>query len=340
MRLPHLVPVNRPEVERLLVSLVLLAGVCVFGIVGYVFIEGQTPLEALFMTVITISTVGYREVFPLSPSGQMFTVGLIVLGISVGAYAVATVSAFLIEGAVRDIYRRRRMEKAIAGLQDHIVVCGFGRLGREAVYELDRMAVPFVVIESNPDAVAELQTAGILHLQEDATTDAGLEAAGIERARGLISALASDADNLYVTLSARGLNPKLFIVARAEAQPAEAKLLRAGANRVVPLFRIGGRRMADWLVRPETVELFNLMVKDHTVQLTIAELELKPGSVLDGKTLRDTDLRSQTGALVVGVKTKDGRFRLAPPADMVLHAGDAIVVMGERPSVDKLRETV
>ena len=315
----------RSSIRNALAALAVLLGV---GVAGYMLIEGAAFLDALFMTVTTLSTVGYREIVPLGRAGQVFTIVLIVCGLGVVFYSASLIAGDVIEGRLQLLLGRRRVSRQIERLSDHYVVCGYGRMGRIVCKELAAKPVPFVVVERAPDALANLEGDQHLYVAGDATEDDALIAAGIQRARGLVSALSNDADNVYTVLTARQLNPALLIVARAEDERSERKLLQAGATRVVSPYVIGGSRMAGALLRPAVLDIIDLATHYRSMELKIEELQVPPDGLGADGTLRDVVLREQ-GLIVIAVKKADGEMLFHPELDVHVAAGDRLVVMGQ-----------
>jgi voltage-gated potassium channel len=309
----------------------------VVGTFGYRFLEDMSILDALYMTVITLSTVGFGEVRPLSPPGRLFTIGLILFGVSAVAWAVSSMIEEFFGEQLRYTFWRRRMERVIDQLSHHYIICGYGRMGQQIGLELTRRGLAFVVIEQDAEIVEVLQVQGILHVHGDATSDHTLLAARVDRARGLATALSGDADNALVVISAKGLNPQLQVVARASNQETEEKLLRAGADRVVTPYTIGGQRMALSMLQPAVSEFLNSVVFDAEKHTELGELRVREASGLVGKTLRDSRLREQWGAIVVAVKKAEGELILGPTADTVLHAGDLIILVADAQCLRELQ---
>ncbi len=324
--------------KRVWLSLGFLFFLACFGTAGYVLIEGWAVGDALYMTIITISTVGFGEVAELTPAGQRFTILLILLGIATVGYGLSNLAAFIVEGEFSVLFRWRRMARDIANLRDHIIICGYGDEGQHAGEELARSRVPFLVVERAPELCARLSEEGHLVVHGDATEDEVLERAGVRRARGLIAALPGDADNVFVTLTARGINPKLHIIARANDDASAAKLYRAGADHVISSAKIGGRRMASALLRPKVVNFLDVIMRDHELALRLEEVDIDEGSALAGKSIRDLHIRGRTGALVVGYQAPGQAVVINPPAETVLKPGDVLIVMGTEAQLEKLLE--
>jgi voltage-gated potassium channel len=309
------------------------------GTFGYRLLEDMTLLDALYMTVITLSTVGFGEVHPLSPVGRLFTIGLILFGVSTVAWAASSMVEVFFSEQLRHAFWRHRMEHMIDRLSNHYIICGYGRMGRQIGAELTRRGLVFVVIERNTDVVEGLRAENILHIQGDATSDHTLRAAGVDRARGLATALTGDADNALVVISSKGLNPKVQVVARASNGETEEKLLRAGADRVVTPYTIGGQRMALSMLQPAVNEFLNSVVFDAEKHTELGELEVRETSGFVGRTFRDSRLRERWGAIVVAVKKTEGDLVLSPSADTLLHPGDRIILVANSRSLRELQQT-
>ncbi|RMF56654.1 MAG: potassium channel protein [Calditrichaeota bacterium] len=327
----HLTPFKRILVAGGLFFLVL-----VVGSAGYMLIEGWAPLESLYMTVITLSTVGFQEVRPLSGAGRLFTSALIIMGIGTVGYGFGHIAAFFVEGELRNVFRIRRMEKIIGSLRNHIIICGYGVEGRHAGEELQRSGVPFVVIEKDTELAEKLREEGRIVIPGDATHDDVLSSAGVAVAKGLIAALSDDAENVFVTLTARGFNPDLMIVARASDEKSVAKLFRAGASKVISSAEIGGRRMASMLLRPQVVNFLDVIMSDPELALRLEEIDIEQGSALVGRSIRDLEIRGRTGAMVIAYHREGQPIHVNPPPDSVLQAGDVLIVMGTDSQVAQL----
>ena len=320
-------PSARPA--PLLTAGIALVALCGVGTAGYMTISGLGFTDALYMTVITLTTVGYREVGELGPGGQYFTMALLVSGFGLVIYSGTLLARDLIEGELQRGFGRRRVQRSIAKANGHIVVCGYGRMGRMVCRELLAKPTEFVVVDRDAETLRLAEADGHLCIAGDATEDAVLEAAGIQRARGLVAALSTDADNVYVVLSARELNPGLVIVARAEDDRSERKLLHAGATRVVSPYAIGGHRMAHALLRPTVLDVIDLATHSHGLELQIEEVEVSPGSFCDGVTLQASGLRESAGLIVIAVRKADAETAFNPTADTHIEAGDRLVLMGQ-----------
>jgi voltage-gated potassium channel len=310
------------------------------GTAGYRLIEGPewSVLDALYMTATTLTTVGFREVHPLSPAGQVFTIILCMTGIFTLFFVAGEFIRAVVTGEVQRAVGRQRMERNLSGLRDHFIVCGYGRMGQLVCQEFAAHKLPYVVVEQDEERLEALQAAGGLYVHGDATSDAVLRQAGIDRAQALVTVVASDADNLYITLSARLLNDKLFIVARADDRAADAKLRRAGANHVVSPYVIGGFRIAQAAIRPAVVDFIELATRTDYLEMQIEEVALQPGSPLVGQTLAERHFHQELGVIVVAIKTPDGKMVANPAGDTTLAADSTLIALGHRQQLDKLEQ--
>lgn len=324
------------DYSKLKLSLFFLFATIAFGTVGYVVFEGMPPFEAFYMTLITISTVGFSEIKPLSHIGRVITIIIIILGISLLTYTLGQVARIFIEGELRKVLGRRKLEKQIAALKNHYIICGYGRIGSIIVKELMAANIPLVVIDQNPESIAELEAGKILYLNMDATSDAALIAAGLHRANGLVTAVSSDADNVFIALSAKGLRPDIFILARASDVKNESKLLRAGASRVVCPYQMGGRRMAEILHKPTVVDFLDQTMVHNELGLQMEEAVIPEHSPLTGKTVISSNLRQEFGVIIVAIKRKSGNMVFNPGPNETFNAGDVIVVLGKKAEVRRM----
>ena len=316
-------------------SAVALSVVVAVGVVGFMTIVGMGFVDALYMTVTTISTVGFREVVPLGTAGQLFTIALIISGVGIVFYSASLVARDLIEGELRRGFGRRKVQRQIAQMSGHVIVCGFGRMGRSVCKELAVKPAAFVVIDRDPEALRLAESESYPCVEGDANEDAVLQTAGIERAHGLVAALSKDADNVYAVLTARELNPALRIVARAEDERSERKLLHAGANRVVLPYAISGHRMAHALLRPAVLDVIDLATHYRSLELQIEEVAVPADSFCAGSTVQESGVREHLGLIVIAIKKPDDTMLFNPTAEARIAAGDRLVLMGP---VDNLRE--
>jgi len=330
--------IHMVEFKKLRIAFALLASTIVFGTTGYMVVEGMSPFDSLYQTIITISTVGYQEVKPLSTAGRVVTMVLISTGITVGAYTIGTVLRLFIEGEFQRTFGRRKVEKRIAGLKNHYIICGFGRIGSLVCREFRENNLPFVVIDRDPAAVRDLEGENFLFLQLDATSEEALEAAGIARAKGLITAVRSDADNVFITLTAKGIRPDIFVLARASDEKSESKLKRAGATRVVSPYLIGGRRMAQVILKPTVIEFIDIAMMAKNLGLVMEEARVRDGSDLAGKNLIESNLRRDFGVIIVAIQKHGGEMIFNPTPEVRLEENDVIVVLGQKTDVTRMNK--
>src|SRR5215510_11506958 len=318
----------------------LFVAVSAVGVIGYRVLEGYTWLEALYMTVITLSTVGFGEVRPLHPVGRIFTVLLLAAGLGVVFYTMITVTEKVVEGEFQQFFGRRRMQKRIGVLSNHYLVCGFGRIGEVVCRELASKPVPFVVIEQLEERIREAEANQYLILQGDATEEKTLLAAGVQQAQGLFAALATDAGNVFVTLTAKELNPTLFVVARAENERSERTLLRAGADKVISPYAMGGHRMAQAALRPAVVDIIELATHHQSLELQLEEISVPASSRCQGKTLREAELCEQPDIIVVAIKRASGKTLFNPTPGERLEIGDSLIALAEAPQLKEIERRI
>ena len=319
--------------RQFVLSLVFIVVVIMAGTVGYMIIEHWSFLDAVYMTVTTITTVGFSEVHPLSSTGRVFTTFLIVVGVGTILYTFNNAARIVIEGEIQVIFGRRKVEKKIRELKDHYIVCGYGRMGMVICKELKAKRAKFVVIEKATQPSDSLD-ADLLIVRGDATKDEVLKEAGIERAKGLISVLPTDAENLYVVLSAKVLNPDLNIVARAGEEGSEEKLVRAGADRVVSPYHIGGLRIAHTMLKPSVVDFIEFATRSGNIDLQMEEIYVKEGAGISGTTLDQCGIGRELGIIIVAIKRTGGEMQFNPTFRTVIGPGDVLIALGEK---DKLR---
>ncbi|RMI25482.1 MAG: potassium channel protein [Calditrichaeota bacterium] len=320
-------------VRQIRTALLILALVILAGTTGYMLIEGWAFLESFYMTIISITTTGFAEVRPLSPAGRLFTVGVIIAGFSTIAYIGGRAAQLLIESR---IFWRRRVNRKIGELQGHYIVCGFGRLGKQIAEELHALNQPFVVIEKDPARIDDIAAAGYLFINGDATQDEVLQTAGIDRAAGLIAVLPSDADNVFATLSAKVLNPRVFVVSRAIEDGTEIKLMRAGADRIVNPYEIGASRMVHMLVRPAVVDFMDIVYHKKGVDLHLEEIAVNENSPLIHKSLAESSIRQTLNIIIVAIFRQDGRFIYNPTSTEKILPGDRLIAIGASDSLASL----
>jgi voltage-gated potassium channel len=325
--------------RRVVLLLLVPLALVVAGTLGYYFLEPSYSLfDAFYMTVITLTTVGYEEVHPLGPRGRWFTILLLLGGVFAFFYTATELLRAVVGGELQGFLGRQRMERSLAALDRHLIVCGYGRMGRHICQEFSRQRLPFVIIDRKEEALRDFHLPHGIPLVGEATADEVLRRAGVERARALVTVAASDADNLFITMSARLLNERLFIVARAEGEQAEPKLLRAGANRVVAPYAIGGAKVAQAVLRPAVVDFIELATRTEHIDLQLEETLLQPGCRLAGQDLRASRLRQDLGVIVVAIKKANGHLVSNPTGDEVMEAGDTLIALGNRQSLDGVED--
>jgi voltage-gated potassium channel len=316
----------KPETQ-LSLALAAIVGVIVIGTGGYMAIEGWGLLDATYMTIISLSTVGFEEVHPLSQQGKFFTIALILGGVATVTGTLTIGTQILLAGQLQKVMGRKKLEKEIKKLKNHYIICGHGRMGKIICHEFARKPVPFLVIEEDLDVFKKIPNS-VLAIQGNASEESVLLEAGIKRALGLVSVASSDADNVYITLTAIGLRPDLYIVARAGEAGSEQKLLRAGASKVVSPYTIGGTGIANAILRPAVVDFIELVTKREHLELQMEEVLIGKGSSLAGKSILESGLRQRLGIIVVAVKKKDGLMEFNPSSSTGIEAGDRLIVLG------------
>lgn len=305
----------------------LLAVVIAVGIAGYMVIDGWSLFDSFYMTIITISTVGYTEIHPQSTAGRAFTSVLIVFGVGTMLFGFGVFAETLAENSFGIFRRQRQMERRLKELRDHFIVCGYGRIGTEIVIEFEEHHVPYVIIERTDEALDRLHKEEKLHVEGDAASEEMLKSAGIERARGLISAVDSDERAVYITLAARALNPKLYIISRAGHPESVRRLELAGADRVISPYRMAGHLMAELAVRPALVDVLDTLHHGES-EIGVEELLISPKTRIVGKTLADSGLLEPNGAKLLAVRRRDGSLHVNPSADLPLQEGDLVIALG------------
>jgi voltage-gated potassium channel len=322
------------RVQSAVLALVIITAV---GVLGYMVFEGWRFTDALYMTVITLTTVGYREVHVLDASGQLWTMLLLITGVGTLFYAAVSSVELVVEGTVRGYFGRRRVKAAIGRLNGHYILCGYGRVGRQVAREFAADDVPFVIVEQDQEVLEECLAQGYLALLGEASDDEVLEEAGILRAGGLIAAVDSDADNVFVVLSARKLNPKLHIVARASSDESAAKLEIAGADRTLSPYAVGGRRLASLATQPLVVDFLDVVTRgEKGIEFRLEEFFVPEDSTIAEHTIGELKIGEKTGAIVLAIRTTEGNFDTTPSADDRLHAGDTLIVLGSRGQIERL----
>lgn len=324
--------------KKIILSISMVLALIVASTSGYMIIEGWNLLDAVYMTVLTLTTVGYREVQVLSRGGMIFNIFVMLFGVGTMLYLVGTIAQIMLEGQMRTILGRRKLEKKIHGLKNHYIVCGYGRMGETVAREIQITGEPLVIIEKDEGHISRLDNLGLLYVMGDATDENVLNAAGIKRAKGLVSVLTSDVENVYVTLTARGLNRDLFILSRATDPGAEIKLIRAGASKVVSPYRLSGRKMAQELLKPTITNFIELVFQERgrSIDLQMEELLVGKGSELINKSLMDSKIRQDFNLIVVAIKKQSGEMLYNPTFAALIEEGDTLVALGPGPNLEKL----
>lgn len=317
----------------------LLLVLLIVGSLGFVWLEGWSFFDALYMTVTTLTTVGYGEIHPLSHLGRLYNMALILAGMGLLFYIVGSLARVVVEGELQTVMGRRKLAKDIKKLKNHYIICGFGRIGEIIALQLTARGLSLVVIDKSPDHTPRLEELGYFYLVGDATRDEVLLEAGIERAKGLVAVVASDADNVYIVLTARSLNPKLHIVARGEEPGSEQKLLRAGADKVESPYRMGGQKMAHTILHPTVVTFMELAMKEG-VDWSMEEIAVGQTSSLLGVPLKDSGIRQKLDLILVAIKRADGEMLFNPSHETPILAGDTLIALGLRKNLDALEAMV
>ena len=319
-------------------AVVLLLGVLAGGTAGYMVIEGWNAWDAFYMTVTTVATVGFGEVHPLSFGGQVFTIVLIFGGVGTAFYTVTLLATVIVEGGLHRRFEKRRAARMLEQIANHFILCGYGRIGSIIANELHQQGVPVAVIERNPERVRAAIDRGWVALEADASREDVLTAAGIHRARGLIAAVGTDAENVFTVLTARVMRPDLFIIARVESDDAEPKLRRAGADRVISPYQIGATHMVQTALRPAVVDFVQLATSSERLDLSMEQVHIRQDSSLANHSIVDAGIRQRFGVIVVGIKRAGGAMEFNPPPEAIMRAGDELVVLGRTDSVKALEK--
>jgi len=316
-------------------AVALLVSIVALGTLGYTWTEGWTAWHAFYVTVLGITTV---DLPPLSGAGQVFTVFLLLAGVGAALYTFTLLATVVVEGGLPKRLQRRRSARMLETIADHFIICGYGRIGSIVAQQFRRQQIPYVVVERDAERVQAAIDAGALGVEADASREDVLKRVGIDRARGLIAAVGTDAENVYAVLSARVMRPDLFIVGRAETEAATQKLKRAGADRVISPYQIGAMQIAQTALRPAVVDFMELATSADNLELAMEEITIAPRSALAGRSIVDVNLRQRYGVIVVGIQREDRRMEFNPEPDTLIHAGDKLVVLG-RPDALKRLET-
>ena len=321
--------------RKLRISFLILALIFVTGTVGFHFIEGWSFVESLYTTVITLATVGYGDFHPEQTAGRIFTVVLIVFGVGAMAYTIGLATEAMVEGRLKMAMGRGRLEKRIEKLNNHYIICGCGRIGRLICREFAAEKVDFVVIDNDPEVMRAIEEEGYIYYTGNATEDRTLIGAGIKKARGIVCVLHSDAENLYVILTAKELNPSIYILSRAEDEMSERRLIRAGADRVMSPYTVGGMRMAMAILRPAMLDFIEITTRRQSLELQMEELLVCDTSPVIGKALEESEIRQRYGLIIVAIKKASGQMIFNPVASYVIGTGDTLITLGENANLVK-----
>jgi len=321
--------------------IVLFLSLLLIGTIGFHVIETLTLLDSLYMTIITVFTVGFREIKePLSPVGQVFTIFIILGGVGSVFYTFTKLAEVIYEGTINKIWRRKRMEKKIRKLKNHYIICGHGRMGQTVRERLEAENLPFVVIDNSEEGLIELKgKQDCLHIEGDATNEDVLIQAGIKRAKALAALLATDADNLYLVMTVKMINPSLFVLSKVMDEEAERKILQIGANKVVSPYKEGGLKIAQGLIRPTLVDFLDLIIRRSELSLSMEELTVKKDSRIVDQTLAECDIRRKANVIVVAVKKPGEDIEFNPSPSVNIVKGDTLLVLGNTPDLDLFEKT-
>ena len=326
--------------RQLIITVLITLAIILFGSWGFMAIEGWDFLDSLFMTVITLTTVGFGEVHQLSPVGRLYTIFLVFAGVGFLGYAGGILMRYMIEGRIRIILGRRRLDKKITRLKNHYIVCGYGRIGRVLCMNLRQKPIDIVVIEKNPDLVPVMEEDGILYMSGDTADEAILLSAGIERAKGLIAVLGTDVENVYLVLTARQLNPKLFIMARAIYKESKSKLLAAGATAVESPYEVGAVSMAHRIIRPTVTSFLDLALTHARKDIQMEEIPISPISMLANAMLKNSGIRQDYNLIIIAIKQVDGSMMFNPSFETRLEPGATVIAVGQEQDLQNLEKVL
>ncbi len=315
--------------KKLKIALLVLVAIIIAGALGFHLLEGWTVFESFYATIVTISTVGYGDFMPKTTWGRLFTVTLIIFGVGTMFYTAGLFAESAIEGRLRMILGRGKLERAISKLHDHYIICGCGRIGFLIARELSEEKVPFVVIDKEPEVIQKIEDEGFVYYKGDATDDKTLIGAGIRRAKGVVCVLPTDAQNLYVILTAKELKADIYVLSRSEEESSESRLARAGADRVMSPYTLGGMRMAMAILRPAMLDFIEITTRRQSLELRMEELAICDGSPIIGKSLEASEIRQKYGLIIVAVKKDSGKMIFNPLANYIIERGDKMIAMGE-----------
>ena len=314
---------------KLRVAFSFLLSITLAGTLGYHFLEGWSLANSFYATIVTLGTVGFGDFYPITPVGKCFAIFLIVFGVGTMAYTFAVIMEVLMEGRLKRILGRGKLEKQINRMQDHYIICGYGKIGNLICTELAHEKIGLVVVENNPEVVPGIEDDGFVYINGSATEDKILLRAGIKRARGVVCALPTDADNLYVVLTAKELNPDVYVLSRFEDNASERRLIKAGADRVISPYRVGGMRMSQAILRPAMLDFIEITTRRQSLSLRMEEVDVWKDSPVAGKNLEESGLRKTYGLIVVAIKKESGQMVFNPMASYMMESGDKLIALGE-----------
>ena len=329
-------PIKTDEFRVIILTVLVAIGIISFSVFGYMILEGWSFLDSLYQTIITISTVGFMEVHPISTGGRIITIVIIILAITLLAYFFSHFVTIMVEGRINTLLRGRKMEKQISRLKEHFIILGFGKMGSQVYFEFKQAEVPYVIMDKDPAVFEHENNDGMLWMVGDATREEDLLRCGIKRARGLICVLSEDQDNVYAILTARGLNSDIRIITRANEYESERKLKRAGADHVVSPFKIGGSRIASVMLRPSITHFLDGLARAEEIRLTLVEIEILEDSLLHGKTILDTGITDISESIIVGLRRPGEPIKIRPSISTKLLVGDQLVLMGQLEALNRI----
>lgn len=324
--------------HKLRLALIILFTVLITGTLGFYFIEGWSLIDSFYTTVTTMATVGYGDFTPRTSIGKIFTIAVIVFGVGTMLYSFSLITEIIIEGRLRRILGRGKLQKIVDRMNNHYIICGCGRIGFLICRELAGEKVPFVVVDNNPEIIQKIQDEGFIYFKGDATQDKTLIEAGIKRAKGIVCVLPTDAENLYVILTAKELNQDIYILSRSEEEESERRLIRAGADRVMSPYSLGGSRMAMAILRPAMLDFIEITTRRQSLELRMEEISVCEGSPIIGKSLEESGIRQRYGLIIVAIKKDSGKMIFNPLANYIIASGDRLVAMGEEENVKRFTE--
>ena len=325
--------------NKLKITLIILLTIFIIGTVGFHFIEGWSFVDSFYFTITTLSTVGYGDFTPETTAGKFFAVFIIIFGVGMMFYSLVLMAETFIEARLRNLLGRGKLEKAIEKMHNHYIICGGGRIGFLICRELIAGKMPCVVIDNNPEVIQKAQDEGFIYCKGDATQDKVLIEAGIKRAKGIVCVLPSDAENLYVILTAKDLNQQIHIISRSEEEASEHRLLRAGADRVMSPYTLGGVRMAMAILRPAMLDFIEITTRQQSLELRMEEIAICKGSPFITQSLEDSGIRKRYGLIIVAVKKDSGKMIFNPMANYIIAEGDRLIAMGEDENVKQFAES-